>query len=196
MEEPVKVVEEDKSGSAIVYNPKFVWGSRAGIGVDDFVVARYEGHLFRMTVKIAPEFDDECRLYGCRNPGSDVILLIPENDLILWPRVPSRFRFVKGHYVLFLSGANSSCLRLGKLEIDVELNMGGNLLKVKRSLVDGKTNFVHILDLGTKKVFKLRPNAVIFDLLSAEKDVQDEDYLRDGLLYLGVKLDVVSTSDK
>lgn len=149
--------------------------------VGDSVMVHWDGKILKHLVLEVPRPDDESRLYKCGAGEEEVF--VSSHFMFPWPKEPRQKVYHAGHFVLFPEFPSSMVLLLGRLEKVVEFIDNGKL-QIRSPRNRGQYIFVtstHSSESG----IKCRPADVFFDL----NPRTEEDFVRDGLEFLGVKFE-------
>jgi hypothetical protein len=148
----------------------------------EVVVAFHHNKITRMEVKEFHHEYDTSELVGCAwHEDTDGLTWIRRAYLICLP-TPRQTHYDKGHYVFYFSDEKHPDYHLGQLTSSVQLTVSGSDVRVFKAQADGKTNFVFLEDVQTKKTGQYRPQNVIFDAILESDDVHqgevdDEDFV-------------------
>ncbi len=169
-----------------------VKGSAESVGIGDRVIVGWDSRLLVMTVVSVP-VNDESGLYECKylQQGLENVF-VSESYLLLCPKKPMFLSYNANHFVLYCNGNE---LVLGQLLGSCSLAIDADGVRVKKSTLHGKTNFVNILDVNTHSSLQRRPSDVVFDLMSDGKVIAEEDFYDSSLTFLGVEFAFKAPSD-
>ncbi len=163
-----------------------VVGSAEGVERGDRVIVNWENKLYVVFVSSVPDEDDESGLFECKfSSGKRDNVFVTEEFLLQFPKKPEREFYKANHFVLY-TDPKSSELLVAQLAKDVRLSFGADGLHIFKSTMEGKSNFVPLVDSDTQHGFNLRPADVVFDVFTDGSNILETDFVVTGFTFLGV----------
>jgi hypothetical protein len=161
------------------------------VRVGEMAVAAYDSALVK--VRVDHVCTDDSGLFGCHIYNIEEPVWVARQDLLSFP-IPRHTKYSKGHFVLFCGEVADPCYKIARLREDCHLTICGSEVKIFKSRLDGPTNYVSLDHYKSGILHRRRPGDVIFDLVLSGEQLDEDDFLWQSLLFLGIRLKLVKST--